>query len=38
MAKNNAERSEKAVAKRKSRGEVEIRFHSLQLRDKPLLN
>lgn len=29
MAKSNAERSEKAAAKRKSRGEVEIRFHTL---------
>ncbi|WP_448089485.1 hypothetical protein [Pseudomonas azerbaijanoccidentalis] len=29
MAKSNAERSEKAAAKRKERGEVEIRFHSL---------
>jgi len=29
MAKSNAERSEKAAAKRKSRGEVEIRLHSL---------
>lgn len=29
MAKSNAERSETAAAKRKSRGEVEIRFHSL---------
>lgn len=29
MAKTNAERSEKAAAKRKSRGEVEVRFHSL---------
>ena len=29
MAKSNAERSEKAAAKRKSRGEVEVRFHTL---------
>jgi len=29
MAKSNAERSEKAAAKRKSRGEVEVRFHAL---------
>lgn len=29
MAKSNAERSEKAAAKRKSRAEVEIRFHTL---------
>ena len=29
MAKSNAERSEKAAATRKSRGEVEIRFHTL---------
>jgi hypothetical protein len=29
MAKSNAERSSKAAAKRKERGEVEIRFHSL---------
>ncbi|MCU0121805.1 hypothetical protein N8H74_26395 [Pseudomonas sp. B2M1-30] len=29
MAKSNAERSEKASEKRKSRGEVEIRFHTL---------
>lgn len=29
MAKSNAERSGKAAAKRKERGEVEIRFHSL---------
>ncbi|WP_433588241.1 hypothetical protein [Pseudomonas koreensis] len=29
MAKSNAERLEKAAAKRKSRGEVEIRFHTL---------
>ncbi|MGO4003139.1 hypothetical protein ABVN23_18815 [Pseudomonas fluorescens] len=29
MAKSNADRSAKAAAKRKSRGEVEIRFHTL---------
>ncbi|WP_225931075.1 hypothetical protein [Pseudomonas monsensis] len=29
MAKGNAERSEKSAAKRKSRGEVEVRFHTL---------
>ncbi|UFQ02218.1 hypothetical protein [Pseudomonas fitomaticsae] len=29
MAKSNAERQEKAAAKRKSRGEVEVRFHTL---------
>ncbi|CAI8832603.1 conserved hypothetical protein [Pseudomonas sp. IT-P2] len=29
MAKSNAERSEKAAAKRKSRGEEEIRLHCL---------
>lgn len=29
MTKSNAERSEKAAAKRKSRGEVELRFHCL---------
>lgn len=29
MAKSNAERSEKTAAKRKSRGEVEVRFHTL---------
>jgi len=29
MAKSNAERSEKAAVKRKSRGEVEVRFHTL---------
>lgn len=29
MAKSNVERLEKAAAKRKSRGEVEIRFHTL---------
>ena len=29
MAKSNAERLEKAAAKRKSRGEVEVRFHTL---------
>ncbi|WP_236189345.1 hypothetical protein [Pseudomonas pharyngis] len=29
MAKSNAERSEKAAAKRKSRGEIEVRFHTL---------
>lgn len=29
MAKSNAEKSVTAAAKRKSRGEVEIRFHSL---------
>ncbi|MBT2295723.1 hypothetical protein [Pseudomonas fluorescens] len=29
MAKSNAERSEKAAAKRRSRGEVEVRFHTL---------
>lgn len=29
MAKSNAERSEKAAAKRKSRGEKEIRLHCL---------
>ena len=29
MAKSNAERSEKAAANRKSRGEVEVRFHTL---------
>jgi len=29
MAKSNADRSAKAAAKRKERGEVEIRFHSL---------
>lgn len=29
MAKSNAERSEKAAAKRKSRGEVEVRLHTL---------
>ena len=29
MAKSNAERSEKAAAKRKSRGELEVRFHTL---------
>lgn len=29
MAKSNADRSAKASAKRKSRGEVEIRFHTL---------
>ncbi|BBP70058.1 hypothetical protein PHLH6_20620 [Pseudomonas sp. Seg1] len=29
MAKSNAERSEKVAAKRKGRGEVEVRFHSL---------
>lgn len=29
MAKSNAERSEKAAAKRKSRGEEELRMHAL---------
>ena len=29
MAKSNADRSAKAAAKRKSRGEVEVRFHTL---------
>lgn len=29
MAKSNAERLEKAAAKRKSRGEEEIRFHAM---------
>jgi len=29
MAKSNAERSEKAAAKRKRRGEEEIRFHAM---------
>lgn len=29
MAKSNAERQEKSAAKRKSRGEVEVRFHTL---------
>ncbi|QBX41400.1 hypothetical protein E4T63_12705 [Pseudomonas fluorescens] len=29
MAKSNAERSEKAAVKRKSRCEVEVRFHTL---------
>jgi len=29
MAKSNAERLEKAAAKRKTRGEVEVRFHTL---------
>lgn len=29
MAKSNAERLEKAAEKRKSRGAVEIRFHTL---------
>jgi hypothetical protein len=29
MAKSNAERLEKTAAKRKSRGEVEVRFHTL---------
>lgn len=29
MAKSNAERSEKVAAKRKSRSEVEVRFHTL---------
>jgi hypothetical protein len=29
MAKNNAERSEKAATKRKSRGEEELRMHAL---------
>ena len=29
MAKTGQERSEKAAAKRKSRGEVEVRFHTL---------
>jgi len=29
MAKSNADRSAKAATKRKSRGEVEIRFHTL---------